>query len=72
MYYYKSFEQSRFIESYKERLFFLGEDITVIDSKGSYNAKAITVDEMCRLVVRDSDDIEKKLYAGEISIKPKA
>lgn len=72
MYYYKKLEQNEFIEKYRDRLFFLGEDVTVIDSNGSYKVRALTVDEMCRLVVMTNEGIEKKLYAGEISIKPKA
>jgi BirA family biotin operon repressor/biotin-[acetyl-CoA-carboxylase] ligase len=69
IFYYKSLKNKLFIEEYKKRLFFLGEEITVTQGNESYKATAVDIDSMCHLIVKTSDGEEKILHSGEISIK---
>ncbi len=69
IFYYKYFDKKLFIEEYKKRLFFLGEEITVTQGIESYQATAVDIDSMCHLIVRTADGEEKTLHSGEISIK---
>lgn len=71
IYYYRNLREKEFIGSYGKRLFFLGEEITVIENGSSYTATATGIDDMCRLIVTLPDGKTKKLYSGEISIKTK-
>ena len=71
IYYYYNLPLKEFIPQYKKRLFFLGEEITVIETDKNYTAKAIDIDNMCHLIIRTPDGNEKKLYGGEISVKLK-
>ena len=69
IFYYKCFKKKLFIEEYKKRLFFLGEEITVTQGNESYKATAVDIDSMCHLIVKTADGEEKTLQSGEISIK---
>ena len=69
IYYYQNLPEREFIEEYKSRLFFLGEEITVIQPDETYLATAIDIDPMCHLIVKTSDGQIKTLFGGEISIK---
>ena len=69
IFYYKFLKNKLFIEEYKKRLFFLGEEITVIQGEETYQAKAVDIDSMCHLIVKTADGTEKTLHSGEISIK---
>ena len=60
-----------FMKAYKERLFFLGEEITVTQGNETYQATAVDIDSMCHLIVKTADGEEKTLQSGEISIKLK-
>ncbi len=71
VYYYRNLRNKEFINSYRSRLFFLGEEITVIESDKTYSAVATDIDDMCHLVVTLPDGNIKSLFSGEISIKPK-
>lgn len=69
IFYYKFFKKKLFIEEYKKRLFFLGEEITVSQGDKSYTATAIDIDEQCHLIVRTAEGETKTLFSGEISIR---
>lgn len=58
-----------FIPLYRDRLFFLGKEITVISADRSYKATAEGIDEMCRLEVKTEDSELKILGSGEISVR---
>ncbi len=68
--YYHNLPQKKYMSVYRKKLFFLGEEITVVEGEYSYKATAVTVDSMCRLIVTLEDGSEKTLFGGEISIKP--
>ena len=68
VYYYRRLPDSSYISQYRQRLFFLGREITVVQGEDSYTAVATDIDGMCRLKVRTPEG-EKLLGAGEISVK---
>ena len=68
--YYGRLTQKQFIEQYRKRLFFLGNEITVTQGENTYKATAVDIDSMCRLIVKDTEGNERVLNAGEISIRP--
>lgn len=67
---YNTLPQREYLEHYRKRLFFLGQEITVLEADRTYKATAIDVDSMCHLIVKLPDGTGKVLYGGEISIKP--
>lgn len=71
IYYYKNLPKKEYMSSYRDRIFFLGEEITVIESDKTYSATAMDIDDMCHLIVALPDEKTKCLFSGEISIKPK-
>ncbi|MBQ7118317.1 MAG: biotin--[Clostridia bacterium] len=58
-----------FVPLYRERLFFLGQEITVLSPEGSYKATAVDTDSDCRLTVKTEAGEIKSLLSGEISVK---
>ena len=71
IYYYNNLPKNEFIDRYRERLFFLGEEITIFEADKTYKAVATDIDDMCHLIITFPDGETKKLFSGEISIKPK-
>lgn len=68
--YYKNLEHRTFLETYKKKLFFLNQKITLVSDNETTVATALDVDENCHLLVRMQDGTEKYLNSGEISIIP--
>lgn len=66
---YSELTKRKYLEDYRSRLFFLGEEITVIEGDKNYKATAIDIDSMCHLKIRFPDGKEKLLFSGEISIR---
>ena len=69
--YYKAMPEVTFSEAYKERLLYLGEEITVKEKESFYEAVVLGVDERLRLKVKTKDGMEKTLYTEEITIRKK-
>ena len=63
-------EGSRFSEEYKKRSFVIGRDVNVIRGGSSRPAKALDIDDECRLIVEYEDGILEALSSGEVSIRP--
>lgn len=61
----KSIESRDFLSGYKNRLFFLGKEVTVISPGESYTATAQDVDSMCRLIVLTADGRKNILDSGD-------
>ena len=53
----------------KDRIIFLGEEVTVRSFLGEYSAQAVDVDGEGRLIVRREDGALEALNSGEISIR---
>ncbi len=69
MYHLSRIKSRAFIPLYRDRLFFLGKEITVVSPDGSYKATAEDIDEMCRLKIKTADGEVKILGSGEISVR---
>lgn len=60
---------SAVLHPYRERLFFLGKPITVLEFGRAYEAVALSVNDSGNLLVRRKDGGIETLVSGEISIK---
>lgn len=70
--YYKTLSSKSFLNGYKERLCYLGEEINILKNGEVINtAKCIGVDENCRLLVEYQNGEKEYLLSGEISIRKK-
>ncbi len=58
-----------YVSEYKRRSFIIGQDINVIDGKGSKNATALDIDDECRLIVRYENGTKEALSSGEVSVR---
>ena len=66
---YNDLNALSFMDEYREKCFFLGEEITVINGEKKVKAKAISIDENARLEVEYETGEREFLSSGEISIK---
>ena len=66
---YRSLGSSLTNAEYRRRSFVLGRMVNVIASDGTTPARALDVDEKCRLIVEYADGRREALSSGEISVK---
>ena len=66
---YLSENKKPFINEYKNRSFVTGKEITVTDGNSVYRAKALSIDDGCRLLVEKENGEQRLLFSGEISIR---
>ena len=59
-----------FAEEYKRRSFIIGERVNVLRGGSSRPARALDIDEECRLIVEYEDGSHEALSSGEVSIRP--
>ncbi len=67
--YYYSADNKEYIEKYKAYNFILDREITVIKSDEQLKARALEIDDECRLIVEYPNGDKEALSHGEISIK---
>lgn len=67
--YYKDFSSKEYVKEYIERSMVLGKNISVIQGGQTKNAKAVEIDDNCRLKVEWEDGHTSWLSSGEVSIK---
>ncbi len=67
--FYKCLETKSFLEEYISRSAVIGKDITVFKNGKTLCAKALDIDQNCRLLVQYKDETREFLQSGEISIK---
>jgi BirA family biotin operon repressor/biotin-[acetyl-CoA-carboxylase] ligase len=67
--FYKELPARKFLDEYRERSIVLGEDISVLSNLGERTARAIAIDDACRLVVRYENGETEPLGSGEVRIK---
>lgn len=67
----ESVSRTELLADYKQRLFMLGELVTVLDAKGPYRALAVDIDDAGRLIVKTENGKTVVLSAGEIRIQPR-
>ncbi|MEZ4626853.1 MAG: biotin--[acetyl-CoA-carboxylase] ligase [Eubacteriales bacterium] len=66
---YRSLGSAETAAEYRRRSFVIGREITVLSESGETPARALDVDDRCRLVVEYADGRREALSTGEISIK---
>ena len=67
--YYNNFESKSYVQEYINRSMIIGRDISVINGSQTQDAKALEIDNDCRLKIQYSDGTEKWLNSGEVSIR---
>ncbi len=67
---YDTFPSRSFVEEYRIRSFLPGRPILVLRQGTSVPAKAVAIDDRCRLIVRYADGSEEALSSGEVSVRP--
>lgn len=67
---YSNMKTKTFLSEYKNRQFILGKNINVIKSDSVKFAKAVDIDDECRLIVEYDDKTTEALYSGEVSVRP--
>ena len=65
-----SMKEAELFERYRKRLFILGTDISVVQGRQNYRAKALDIDNNGYLIVQAEDGEIMTLSSGEISILP--
>ncbi len=68
--FYKNLSGKEYLDEYKARSLIVGKDVDVIIGDNIRPARALDIDDSCRLVVRFPDGAVKTLSSGEVSIKP--
>jgi BirA family biotin operon repressor/biotin-[acetyl-CoA-carboxylase] ligase len=69
--YYRNLTGKGFLPEYKARSLVIGRDVDVISGDLPRKAKALDIDDGCRLVVRYEDGSTEALSSGEVSIRPR-
>ena len=69
MKYYRELSQNTFMQGYRERLIWRGEEINIIRGSEVFPARLIDVDEQCRLITERTDGSREVVSSGEISIR---
>ncbi len=67
--YYNKLEKKTFLDEYRKRSFVLGEIVDVVKNEENRKAKALDIDDDCRLLVEYEDKSKEFLSSGEISIR---
>ncbi len=68
--YYNNLTDKAFLPEYRSRSFVIGKDVDVIMGDALRKARAVDIDDECRLVVRYEDGVIEALSSGEVSIRP--
>ncbi|MDR2182907.1 MAG: biotin--[acetyl-CoA-carboxylase] ligase [Clostridiales bacterium] len=61
--------RAELLEKYRQRLFMLGELITVKDPRGDYTAVALDINDMGHLIVQKDNGEILALNSGEVSVR---
>ncbi|NLA86375.1 MAG: biotin--[acetyl-CoA-carboxylase] ligase, partial [Clostridiales bacterium] len=67
---YNNLADKAFLPEYRSRSFIIGKDVDVIMGDALRKARAVDIDDECRLVVRFADGSVEALSSGEVSIRP--
>lgn len=67
--YYENLEAREFLTYYKEKNIVTGKNIRIIRANGTYNGKALSIDDEFRLITKDENNNVTALDSGEISIR---
>jgi BirA family biotin operon repressor/biotin-[acetyl-CoA-carboxylase] ligase len=67
--YYENLSARLFLDEYRARSIVLGQDIYVLSDSGNKPARALSIDDDCRLVVRYENGETRVLNSGEVSVR---
>lgn len=67
---YLKLREKAFLPEYIRRSCVVGRDVTVYEGNNTYPARAVTIDESARLIVKLPDGTQKALNSGEVSVRP--
>lgn len=67
--YFEDLKNKSFLPKYRQKNLVLGREISVIYSFGERKARALLIDDNCRLLVEFPDKTQEYLASGEVSIK---
>ena len=67
---YQNIAERSFLDEYRARSILLGRDVYVLSNDAKRPARALEIDDDCRLVVRYEDGETAALSSGEVSIRP--
>lgn len=68
--YYEEFDKKDYLKDYRKRSMILGKQIEVVKNENKILARAIDIDEECRLLVQYEDGLQELLSSGEVRIVP--
>ncbi len=68
-YYFENLKEKTFLPKYRERNLVLGKEIMVISPNCEKSARALEIDDNCRLLVEYPDKSREYLSSGEVSVK---
>lgn len=66
---YSAMEDKDFVRTYRAKSFVIGKDILVYSASEERKARALDVDDQCRLVVRYENGTTEALSSGEIRVR---
>lgn len=69
MEFYENLAQKDYLKEYRRRSAVIGKEITVFKNCTQFQAKALDIDDNCRLLIEYPDKSQEYLSSGEISIK---
>ncbi|MBR6564915.1 MAG: biotin--[Clostridia bacterium] len=67
--FYAQIDNKTFLEKYRRQNFVLGKEVLVLNNNQTLTAKAVWIDDNCRLVVELPDKSLKTLSSGEVILK---
>ena len=67
--FYNELSARKFLSEYRARSILLGRDIYVMSSGGKRSARALDIDDQCRLIIRYENGETEALGWGEVSVK---
>ncbi len=67
--YFEDLENKSFLQKYREKNLVLGREVSVISANGTKTAKALEIDDNCRLLVEYSDNFQEYLSSGDVTIR---
>lgn len=68
--FYQNLSEKTFLVNYRERSFVVGRDVDVITGGTVRRARALAIDDDCRLLVRYEIGKIEALSSGEVSVRP--
>ena len=63
------YSEHEMLAKYKQKMFLLGKNITVEETDGNYDAIAVDIDDIGRLIIKKTDGEILTLSSGEVSVR---